>query len=93
MQGIDEAAKGLEQRGAVLHMRVAHDHRLAPTQRQARQRRLVAHALGQANGVGHGAFVIGVRQIAATAHGWAQLLAVDRHNRFQARRRVVEQVQ
>ncbi|MNH05365.1 hypothetical protein D3C79_646860 [compost metagenome] len=93
VQGVDEAAKGLEQRGTVFHMRVAHDHRLAAPQWQAGQRRLVAHALGQADGVGHGAFIIGIRQVAATAHGRAQLLAVDSHHGLQAGGRVGEQVQ
>src|SRR3990167_5632796 len=47
-QAVDEVTHGLEQRGALAAMRVTHDHRLAATQRQPGEGRLVTHAARQA---------------------------------------------
>ncbi len=47
-------------------VRRADDHRLAAALLQPGQGRLVAHALGQADGVADGGFVVGVRQVATT---------------------------
>src|SRR5690606_7845971 len=57
---VDEVAHGLEQRLALVAARIADDHRLATAQRQARQRRLVGHAAGQAQHVAQGLLVGGV---------------------------------
>ncbi|MNN96707.1 hypothetical protein D3C81_2157370 [compost metagenome] len=74
-------------------MGAAHDHGIATALCQAGQRSLVAHALSQANGVGDGAFVVGIGQVATAAHGRAQLLVVDRHHGSEAAGWIDEQVQ
>ncbi|MNS60245.1 hypothetical protein D3C72_932320 [compost metagenome] len=93
LQGVDKATKGFEQCRAVFHMGVANDHRFAAAQWQARQCRLVAHALGQAYGVDHGAVVVWIGQVSTAAHGRAQVFAVNGDHRFQAGCRVDAQVQ
>ncbi|MCY1423351.1 hypothetical protein D9M71_390600 [compost metagenome] len=93
LQGFDKAPERLEQGRAVFHMGVANDHRLAAAQRQPCQGGLVAHALGQADGVDHGAVVVRVGQVATASHGRPQVFAMNGDYRFQAGRRVDAQVQ
>jgi hypothetical protein len=90
---LDAPAEGFEQRRTAFHMGRAHDHRAAAAHRQTGQGGLVAHALGQARGIGHSAFVIGVGEITTTTQGWAQAAVVDGYDRLQPGHRVDAQVQ
>ena len=92
-EGIDETPERLEQRRAVFHMGIADDHRLAAAQWQAGQGRLVGHALGQADGVGHGAVVIRVGQVTTAAQCRAQALVMDGDHRLEPGERIDTQVQ
>ncbi|MNG02225.1 hypothetical protein D3C84_852430 [compost metagenome] len=93
LQGLDKATKGFKQGRTVFHVRVANDHRLAATQWQASQRGFVAHALGQAYGIDHGAVIVWVGQVTTAAHGRSQVFAVNGDHRFQTGWRVDAQVQ
>jgi len=90
---LDTAAEGFKQRRAVFHVGRAQDHRGAAAYRQARQCGLVAHALGQARGIGHGAFIVGVGQIATAAESRPQAAVMDGDDRLQPGDRVDAQVQ
>jgi hypothetical protein len=83
-EAVDEIAHGLEQRLALAGVRVADDHRLAATQRQARQGRLVGHAARQAQHIAQRLLVRGVVPHAAAAQGRAEGTVVDGDDGFQA---------
>lgn len=93
VQLLDATAEGFEQRCAILHMGRANDHGGAAALGQAGQRRLVAHALGQARGIGHGTGIVGIGQITTTAQGRPQAVVVDGDHCFQPGRGVDTQMQ
>ncbi|MCY1533494.1 hypothetical protein D9M68_688230 [compost metagenome] len=88
-QAVDEIAHGLEQRLALVAMRVADDHGLAAAQRQVGQGRLVGHAAGQAQHITQRLFVIQVGPHAAAAQGRAEVAVVDGDDGLEAGRLVV----
>jgi len=90
---LDATTKGFKQRRTVFHMGGAQDHRRPAPHRQPGQGGLVAHALGQARGVRHGAFIVGVGKVATTTQGRAQAAVMDGYDRLQPRHRVDAQVQ
>ncbi|SVJ77279.1 Uncharacterised protein [Klebsiella pneumoniae] len=92
-EAFDEAPEGLEQRAAIVQVRRADDHRLAAALLQPGQGRLVAHALGQADGVADGGFVVGVRQVATTTQRRAESRAVDGDNGLESRGRILGEVE
>ena len=69
------------------------DHRLAATHRQPSERSLVAHALGQANGIDHGTFIVGVGQITTAPQRRPETTVVDGDHRLQPGDRVDTEVQ
>lgn len=89
----EAAAKGFEQRGAAFHVHWADNHRRAAAHRQASQGGLVAHALGQARGIRHGTFVVGVGEVATATQGGPETAVVDGDDRLQPGNRVDAQVQ
>ncbi|MNE53650.1 hypothetical protein D3C80_1483880 [compost metagenome] len=93
LQRLDDATERLEQGAAVIHMRRADDHRLAAALTQPRQRRLVAHALGEADGVLQGSFLVRIRQIAAPSQRRAKAGAVDGNDGLEPGYRVLGDVQ
>ncbi len=69
------------------------DHRSPAAYLQAGQGGFVAHALGQTRGIRHGTFIVGVREITATAQGRPQAAVVNGDDRLQPGDRVDTQVQ
>lgn len=69
------------------------DHGGATAHRQTGQGSLVAHALGQARGIRHGTFVVGIGEVATAAEGGPQAAVVDGNDRLQPGDRVDAQVQ
>jgi len=82
---LDKTAHCLKQRLALVFARVTNDHRLAATQWQPGQRRLVRHATGQAQHIVQGLLLVGIGPHAATAQGWPQARVVHRNNGLEAR--------
>jgi hypothetical protein len=71
----------------------ANDHRRATAHRQTGQGGFVAHALGQARGIGHGALVVGVSEVATAAQGGPEAAVMDGDDRLQPGDRIDAQVQ
>ena len=90
---LDTASEGFEQRRAVFHMGRANDHRHAAALGKPGQGRLVAHALGQAHGILHGTFVVGVGKVTTTTQGRPQSAVMNGNDRLQPGDRVDAQVQ
>ena len=93
IEGFDETPEGFEQRGPTLQMRRTDDHRLAATVIDTGQRRLVAHALSQTNGIANGALFIGIGQVATTAERRPEAGIVNGDNGSEAAGRILGQVQ
>ncbi len=89
----DAATKGFKQCGAAFHVHRAKDHCRATAHRQPGQGGLVAHALGQARGIGHGTFVVGVSEVATAAQGGPEAAVMDGDDRLQPGDRIDAQVQ
>jgi len=89
----DATAKGFKQCRAVFHVAGTQDHGGTPAHRQTGQCRLVAHALGQARGIGHGTFVVGVGQVATATESRPQAAVMNGDDRLQPSGRVDAQVQ
>ena len=85
---LDTSPEGFKQGRAAFHMGGAQDHGATTAYRQTRQGGLVAHALGQACGVGHRAFVVGICEVTTTTQGRPQAAVVDGYDRLQPGRRV-----
>lgn len=83
-QAVDEITHGLEQRLALAVMRVADDHGLAATERQACQGRFVGHATRQTQHVAQRLLVTGVVPHAATAQRRAKGAVMNGDDGFQA---------
>ena len=89
----DTTAKGFKQCGAAFHVHWAQDHCRAAAHWQSGESGLVAHALGQARGIGHGTFVVGVGEITTAAKGRAEAAVMNGDDRLQPGDRVDAQVQ
>ena len=84
VQLIHAAAKRLKQLGTTLDMGRTNDHSLPTPNCQTGQSRLVAHVLSQMNGIVHSTFVVGIRQITATAQRWPQMSVMNGNHGFEA---------
>ena len=93
IQLFDTATKGFKQRRATFDMRRPHDHGLGPPYCQTGQRSFIAHVLGQADGVIHGTFIVGVGQISAPSQGGPQATAMNGNHRLEPRKRINTEVQ
>ncbi|HVG99818.1 MAG TPA: Glu/Leu/Phe/Val dehydrogenase dimerization domain-containing protein, partial [Miltoncostaeaceae bacterium] len=84
VEEVDDPRVGGPELGRAQPLGVAHDHRLAPADRQAGGRGLEGHALCQAQGVQRRAGVARVGPEARTADRRTRGRRVDRHDRAQA---------